>query len=164
MLARTGFKRTPYARAPRSALAPVTRGVVVMCSDVATPQPKESPVRSEPYRRLVAMLPCAFCGIAELSQAAHPPPTGKGMKEDDRECFPMCCARPGTPGCHYLFDQYKLMPKTKMRAWAAAAAADTRDTIEGNGLWPKRLPLYEQKQAPAHAGNAQSAMNLGSQA
>lgn len=157
----SGFKRPERARLAPSRLAPVTRGVRVMCSDVAQAIPKENAVYSEPYRRLVAMLPCAFCGIAELSQAAHPPPTGKGMKEDDRECFPMCCTRPDTPGCHYLFDQHKLMPKSQMRAWAAAAAADTRDTIEGNGLWPKRLPLYEAKQAPAHAGIAQSAIDLG---
>jgi len=60
--------------------------------------------------------------------------------------------------------KYKLMPKTRMRTWAAAAAADTRDTIEGNGLWPKRLPLYEPKQAPAHAVIARSAIETGANA
>lgn len=106
--------------------------------------PKENAVRSEPYRRLVALLDCAYCGIGDLSQAAHPPPTGKGMKEDDRECIPLCSTRPGAVGCHFLFDQMKLMSRTRMRVWAAAVAADTRELIAGNGMWPKGLPRYKE--------------------
>ena len=30
----------------------------------AAPIPKAAPVRSEPYRRVVATLPCAICGVA----------------------------------------------------------------------------------------------------
>jgi len=45
MLARTGFKRTPYARAPRSALVPVTRGVRTACVDVARAHPKGEKAR-----------------------------------------------------------------------------------------------------------------------
>ena len=43
-----------------------TREVLVM------PIEKESPVRSESYRRFVASQPCFGCGIAGYSQAAHP--------------------------------------------------------------------------------------------
>lgn len=109
-----------------------------------TARPKEAPARSEAYRREVAKLACSYCEIEGLSQAAHPPPTGKGIKADDRECFPMCCTRPGTPGCHALFDQYKLMHTADMRDFAKAAAKDTRDLIDGNGMWPKGLPKWNE--------------------
>lgn len=104
---------------------------------------KDHPVRSESYRRLVAMLPCANCGISELSQAAHPPPTGKGIKEDDRECFPLCCDRPGERGCHSLFDQYKLFTPETTRCYAKWWGAETREIIDGNGMWPADLPRLE---------------------
>lgn len=39
---------------------------------------KAAPVRSEAYRRAVASLPCAICGVYGYSQAAHAN-TGKGM-------------------------------------------------------------------------------------
>ncbi|MCL2887467.1 MAG: hypothetical protein FWF20_11985 [Betaproteobacteria bacterium] len=74
--------------------------------------PKTKPVRDEAYRRAVAALPCARCGIQGYSQAAHPN-TGKGMgtKTDDRLCFPLCADRPGVRGCHSLFDQGGLYSK-----------------------------------------------------
>lgn len=60
---------TPGAfRAPQPVGAPVV------------PIEKENPVRSERYRRAVASLPCAYCGIEGYSQAAHLPPEAKGMK------------------------------------------------------------------------------------
>ena len=40
---------------------------------------KAAPVRSQDYRRAVASLPCAYCGIEGYSQAAHLPPEAKGM-------------------------------------------------------------------------------------
>ena len=43
----------------------------VAISTQAVSVPKEEIVRSEPYRRLVAALPCAFCGILGYSQHAH---------------------------------------------------------------------------------------------
>src|ERR1035437_8530602 len=101
--------------------------------------PKQSQVRSEPYRRLVAALPCINCGIDGYSQAAHPPPTGKGIKEDDRECFPLCCTRPDITGCHTDFDQYRLVPKDDMRITASHWADETKSTIIADGKWPKNL-------------------------
>lgn len=146
---RSGFSRnirTDYARTER--IAPTYTRLTVKVnmprvSDEVLALPKEDVCRSDPYRRLVAALPCAHCQIEGLSQAAHPPPTGKGIKASDLECFPLCCARPGVPGCHYLFDQYKLMPKAHMRGWAAVCAEETREIIDGNGQWPKNLPRLE---------------------
>lgn len=139
------FKRPARTeRQPMAWPSPVRGGVSIPCSTVLRANPKQNAIESEPYRRLVAVLPCAYCGIAELSQAAHPPPTGKGIKEDDRECFPMCCTRPGIPGCHVLFDQMKLMPRSAMRDFAARAGADTRDTIDGNGQWPNNLQRMDE--------------------
>lgn len=112
--------------------------------DPAVSFPKQNVVRSEEYRRLVAHLVCAHCGIVGYSQAAHPPPTAKGMKEDDRMCFPLCCARPGVNGCHYLYDQNKLMPREAMRIQAGIWADQVRTVISGMGMWPKGLPLWKE--------------------
>jgi hypothetical protein len=144
MLKRTGFSRKLPERQPLPAPRPVRQVAPTVFALVG--QPKENPVRSEAYRRLVAQLPCANCAIEGLSQAAHPPPTGKGIKEDDRMCFPLCCATPGVSGCHFNFDQGKLMTRAMMRQLAAEWAADTRDTIEGNGMWPKGLAKYVEPQ------------------
>lgn len=105
--------------------------------------PKENAVRSEPYRRLVAALPCIKCGIHDYSQAAHPPPTGKGIKTPDTDCFPLCCVRPGNTGCHYLFDQNMMMPRDQMRETARMWAAATRLMILASGKWPKNLLIVK---------------------
>ena len=102
--------------------------------------PKENVIRSEKYRRLVAQLPCMSCGIDGYSQAAHPPPTANGRKEDDRECFPLCCTRIGELGCHASFDQYKLITKDRMLTMAAIWADRTREKIKQTFGWPKGLP------------------------
>ncbi len=146
---RSGFARkppAPYIKAER--VAPVYARLTVPVNyarfDAPIVEiPKEAPERSESYRRLVAMLPCVNCGVVGYSQAAHPPPTGKGIKEDDRECFPLCCTRPGITGCHVEFDQYRLIPKADMRATAAYWGADTREIILLSGHWPDDLPLVE---------------------
>ena len=49
-----------------------------LATTAAAPIPKAAPVRSEPYRRAVATLPCAICGVHGYSQAAHAN-QGKGM-------------------------------------------------------------------------------------
>lgn len=146
MLRRTPFKPkrpTPHARAERILVpmvaSPLFRtGQPVGCS---APAPKQGAIEHEGYRRLVAQGPCMWCSIQGYSQAAHPPPTGKGIKEDDRECFPLCCTRPGITGCHVEFDQYRLVPAQDMRAMAARWAEQTRASIISAGLWPKGLPM-----------------------
>jgi len=93
--------------------------------------PKTRPVRDEAYRRAVAALPCARCGIHGYSQAAHPN-TGKGMgtKTDDRLCFPLCADRPGERGCHSLFDQGAIFDKASRRIMEQQWIERTRARIE----------------------------------
>jgi hypothetical protein len=66
--------------------------------------------RSESYRRAVAALPCIKCSIVGYSQCAHANSYafGKGarLKASDAATFPLCCTRPGEPGCHVRHDQY----------------------------------------------------------
>lgn len=127
---RAGFKPQAPPRRPerqwtghtpdvRSAACRMADGVARM----SVPVPKTKPTRDEAYRRFVASLPCAHCRIEGYSQAAHPN-TGKakGMKADDRLCFPLCCDRPGVKGCHAMFDQHQLFPREQRadveREWA----------------------------------------------
>lgn len=107
--------------------------------------PKHSAIRSEPYRRLVAQLPCKSCGIQGYSQAAHVPTEAKGMKQDDREIFALCCTRIGITGCHADFDQYRMFPSDQARIVGRAWAADTRRQIEAMGAWPKSLPRMQSE-------------------
>lgn len=74
-------------------------------STVVAPIEKEAPVRSESYRRFVAVQPCFGCGVEGFSQAAHPN-QGKGMalKTCDLKCFPLCAPHFGLIGCHQQHD------------------------------------------------------------
>lgn len=111
----------------------------------AAPRPKQQPVRSEAYRRLVAARPCISCGIHGYSQAAHANHgKGLGIKTDDRMTMPLCSAAGN--GCHALFDRYELLPGGR-RAHIEAArrwAAETRRGILAEGLWPAGVPLMEE--------------------
>lgn len=111
----------------------------------AAPITKENPVRSEAYRRSVASLPCAICGVYGYSQAAHAN-TGKGMgmKACDMTCFPACGPRPGFQGCHAALDQGALFLKAVRRELEQVWATDTRRKVQALGLWPKNLPLNSQ--------------------
>lgn len=107
----------------------------------AAPTPKAAPVRSEAYRRAVATLPCAICGVYGYSQAAHAN-TGKGMglKACDLTCFPACGPRPGEQGCHAALDQGALFLKAVRRTLEPAWAADTQRKIHAMDLWPTGIP------------------------
>jgi hypothetical protein len=98
-------------------------------------RPKENPVRSKAYLRLVAALPCAWCGISGISQAAHMQASGKGIKTSDLTCVPLCSTRPGVPGCHQDADQYKLGNKADTKEMMAHWAKQTQSTIKANGDW-----------------------------
>jgi len=140
---RSGFKRPQLERIkPNYARLTVPVHQARISDDVVA-CPKQDVVRSEPYRRLVAVKPCKACGIQGYGQAAHVPPDGKGIKQDDRETFSLCCTRPGMTGCHVEFDQYRMfsheLAVTVGRAWAA----DTRRQIIAEGNWPKDLPRME---------------------
>ena len=108
---------------------------------------KEQPLRSERYRRLVACLPCAHCGIEGYSQHAHENDgKGKAMKVDDRRAMPLCCTRPGVEGCHTAFDQYRLLPggREAHHAQGRAWSEQTRKRIYESGHWPKNVPLWQE--------------------
>lgn len=70
---------------------------------------------SEKFRRAVAHLPCAVCGIEGFVQCAHANSSvfGKGMgrKSHDFASFPLCHA--GANGCHEKHDQ-----RTKSMSWS----------------------------------------------
>ena len=148
---RSGFKR-PQIERKRPVAEPIPmrlrRNAVFARCDVpdAPPVEKDAPVRHEGYRRLVASMPCRYCGIAGYSQAAHAN-TGKGagIKSDDRTCFPLCADRPGQRGCHSRFDQGALFEKSARRAVELQWASETRGRIERSGLWPKNLPKWSEK-------------------
>lgn len=107
--------------------------------------PKTVAKRSEPYRRFAASLACANCGVSGHSQAAHPPPTGKGVKEDDELVFPLCTLRTEgrdiVEGCHKPFDNYELMPKEQMPAAVKRWVRATQTAALKAGKWPKAWPI-----------------------
>jgi len=149
-LNRTPFKRkTPAAYVKAERIAPVHARLTVK---VNMPRadggldsiPKAAPARSEAYRRLVAAMPCAHCGIVGYSQAAHGD-MGKGahIKSDDRTCYPACGPRPGAIGCHALIGSTGSMTRDERRALEADYAAQTRAEIRRLGQWPKNLPHLE---------------------
>ena len=107
----------------------------------ATAVPKAEIVRSQPYLRAVASLPCIACGIQGYSQAAHLPPEAKGMKQSDLLTMPLCCTRIGVQGCHQDYDQYRLFPRDVAMTVGLAWAADTQRRILAMGLWPANLHI-----------------------
>jgi putative hemolysin len=148
MLRRTSFKRPARERERvyPSAIPEHLRRTAVMCTSAANePIPKAEPVRSEPYRRLVASMDCIHCGKQGRSQHAHTNEgKGKSLKNDDRDAMPWCADEPGLQGCHAAFDQYILLDGGRAahveqgRTWAAL----TREAIETAGLWPQNLPKW----------------------
>lgn len=105
------------------------------------PRPKANTWRCEAYRRLVASMACAQCGRAGPSQAAHAD-MGKGMgiKSDDRSCFPLCCDRVNTRGCHSLFGASGDLPRDERRQLEHEYAARTQARIHAEGNWPAGWP------------------------
>ncbi|WP_202758254.1 hypothetical protein [Delftia acidovorans] len=108
---------------------------------------KDKPLRSEPYRRLVAALPCAWCGVVGFSQHAHEN-TGKGARQkvDDRRAMPLCCARLKVGGCHAAFDQYRLVPGGRQAhiELGRQLPERTRAQIKDSGRWPAKLPYWQK--------------------
>jgi hypothetical protein len=149
---RTPFKRKPpatYVKAER--VAPVYARLTVKVNmprigDEVVILPKEAPLRSETYRRLVASLPCIRCGMVGHSQAAHAD-QGKGahIKADDRTCYPACASRPGVRGCHDIIGASGAIPQEQRRALEQEYAASTRKTIRDSGKWPKSVPHLESQ-------------------
>lgn len=150
-LKRTAFKPRVPRREPRD--PDRVRSVPTVAPDAfRAPEPvatapaaqveKAAPVRSEAYRRLVASLPCAICGVPGYSQAAHANQgKGMGLKACDLTCFPACGPRPGIQGCHAALDQGALFTKAVRRELEPVWAADTQRRILAMGLWPKGVPV-----------------------
>ena len=114
----------------------------VRADGMGSVQNKTEVTRSEPYRRIVAAMPCKACGIQGYSQAAHLPPDGKGVKQDDRLIFALCCARVGIAGCHADYDQYRMFTREVAMTVGMAWAMDTMRAIEAAGAWPENLPAW----------------------
>jgi hypothetical protein len=128
------WNRAKWVKPPKTIPQPIPvsqRRAAVMAprADVASIQ-KSEPVRSEAYRRLVAALPCAACGLEGRSQCAHcNDGKAKGRKNCDLDAMPLCADQPGRAGCHSLFDAYKLLTGGREahveqgRAWASQTRA-----------------------------------------
>lgn len=99
-------------------------------SDAVVAVPKDAPVRSEPYRRLVASLPCWMCSAIGPSQCAHAD-FGKGMgsKVSDLQTFPLCADRPGRVGCHTRMGASGAYKKEVRRGLEVAAVRDTQSAL-----------------------------------
>jgi len=124
---RTGFKRKTIERV-RTVHTPGTgRGVHAMAGDEVVAVPKDAPIRSEPYRRLVASLPCDRCKVAGYTQVCHADEgKGAGIKSSDLTCYPGCGPRYKAPGCHYMIGSTGMLTKEGRRQYEAEAGARTR--------------------------------------
>ncbi len=149
---RSGFKRPVYER-KRTVHQPIppehrrNASMTPVASTTCAPIEKDDALRSEPYRRLVAAMPCAYCRREKHSQHAHTngAQKGKGIKNDDRDAMPLCADDYGLPGCHTRFDNYALFAnREEHRRMGAQWAAETRAQIEASGLWPKNLPRWTE--------------------
>lgn len=139
-------------RAARETRALITKvGLVALVSKdepESAPVTKENPLRHEGYRRLVASLPCMWCGRPGRSNHAHENSgKGKGMKVDDRRAMPLCVDDLGTGGCHSAFDNYALIDggKEAHAELGRLMAARTRKIILDAGKWPKNLPRWDDE-------------------
>lgn len=128
---------TPRPRECVLAVSAPARAVVAL--------PKQAPVRSEAYRRLVAAMDCINCGKPGPSQCAHSD-SGKGLsiKSDDRTCYPACATAPGLVGCHDLIGASGIYTRDERRAIERLYGAATRAKILESGQWPKSVPLWSE--------------------
>ncbi len=146
---RSWFKRLAYAAAPAAPAQPIPRELAERIHTGPArlnmaPKPAE-PARHLGYRRLVASLPCIYCGIEGHSQCAHAN-QGKGLstKADDRMSFALCADRPGVAGCHPQLDQGALFTKAVRRETEGEWARRTRMQIQAAGLWPADLARWSE--------------------
>lgn len=130
-----------HASIPEAAHKPMERRASPVVEPVQrrfAPAPKNPPRRSEPYRRWVARLPCAQCGIHGHSQCAHSDEgKGLGIKAGDDTCFPACADRPGVLGCHTLIGATGSMSREQRRALEQVHSESTRALAKDAGQWPK---------------------------
>jgi len=152
VLRRTAFKSKLPERVRQrdreyipSTLKPVTPGSYGACGERAEAIPKESVLVCEAYRVLVRLMPCAHCGYPPRSQFCHSDEgKGMGLKTDDRRGWPGCGPHDHKPGCHHLIGSTGTFTKQQRRDLEDEYARRTRAEILARGLWPKRLPLWEE--------------------
>lgn len=129
-------------------------GLVGVAALVSTDMPACSPIEKdnaiehEGYQRLVASMPCCWCGREGRSNHAHENEgKGLGIKVDDRRAMPLCVDDLGKCGCHTAFDQYYLIDggRDAHVELGRAMAAATRKAIHDAGLWPKNLPYLNNE-------------------
>ncbi len=128
---RTGFARKAYEPPAAPPLRPLQRVPNYGPRHDSAPRPKDAPLRSEAYRRLVAALPCAHCGRPGPSQCAHSDSAGKGMgmKSTDLSCWPACADGPGRVGCHTLIGASGVFTRSQRAELEARYAQQTRATL-----------------------------------
>ena len=128
---RGSFKRPQIERKPRAPLVPRDTPVraTMQVPALFRPIPKVRPVRSEPYRRYVAQLPCYRCGVSGITQACHgDQDKGMATKTSDLTCWPGCGPdHMGNAGCHDFVG--RKLDKEARRAFELRAAADTREAL-----------------------------------
>ena len=112
-------------------------------SRLVMPLPKPVHLRSEKYRRWVASLDCAHCGIAGLSNACHADQNkGTGLKTCDSTCWPGCVSRPGgRVGCHEWIGATGFFTRAERRWHERKYGRETREAAKAAGQWPKGWPL-----------------------
>lgn len=132
---RSSFKRPQIQRQPSPLLPGTGRGVMQRVGDEVVSVPKDAPVRSEAYLRLVASLPCHMCNIEGHTQACHGDEgKGLGIKSSDLTAWPGCGPRPGVHGCHWLVGTSGYMSRDQRRLFEDIAAAHTRRTLRAMAL------------------------------
>lgn len=141
----SGFKRPELPPRVPPVIKPISQEIQCRITDgrgrLSVLAPKYVPLRSQPYLRWVASLPCKHCQRAGLSQASHGD-EGKGMgtKAGDETAKPLCADSPGRRGCHSIFGQSGLMPRAIKRQLEDRYAAETRREAWETGNWPAGWP------------------------
>jgi hypothetical protein len=144
----SGFKRPvfmPVATAPPRRVE--RSGVIARVSGIVAPIEKENALQHKSYMALVRKLPCAHCGIVGFSQFCHADMgKGTGIKTDSRRGWPGCRPHGDTMGCHYLIGSTGTLGQAERRRLEEQYGVRTREAILGGGVWPARLPLWNQAQ------------------
>lgn len=132
---------TQYTGANPSSPRTPSERIVDGKARMVVPLPKVAPLRSEPYRRWVAFLPCCHCGRAGPSQCAHGD-QGKGaaIKACDSTCFPLCADAPGRRGCHSLIGASGEFSREQRRTLEARYARLVQRWAYRENQWPKDWP------------------------
>jgi len=77
--------------------------------------PKPIYIKSKPFLKWVASLPCMNCKVSGSTQAAHLYREGKkakGKKSCDSQARPLC--HEGANNCHYKLDRYQLWERERI--------------------------------------------------